>query len=369
MFPQTDPIPLPAPVWLFKLLELLTVTLHFTAVQLMVGGLVVATAWALRGRLKADRTAIDASGAIARRLPIVMIYVINLGVPPLLFAQVLYGRALYTSSVLIGAYWIGVIFLLAVAYSLLYVMAGRAAGGKAWGWIGVVAFLIVAKIALIYSSNMTLMIRPEVWAEMYRADPHGLHLNTGDPTVLPRWLFMLLGGLTTGGVGLMLLGMKRALQTETAQLLRIWGPRFAVAGVAAQAAAGYWVLAAQPAGVWSAMAESPIYLGVLVVWIASAGALVAVCVPAQARAALPGWKLPLACGGLVFLEVVATAVFRGGIRDTTLLAAGFDVWDRQVASNWVVVGLFVVLFVIGLSLVVWLATVAARAQAVEEKYV
>ena len=36
------------------------------------------------------------------RLTVVMTFVINLGVPPLLFAQVLYGRALYTSSVLIG---------------------------------------------------------------------------------------------------------------------------------------------------------------------------------------------------------------------------------------------------------------------------
>ena len=34
--------------------------------------------------------------ALARRLTVVMTFVINLGVPPLLFAQVLYGRALYT---------------------------------------------------------------------------------------------------------------------------------------------------------------------------------------------------------------------------------------------------------------------------------
>jgi len=33
----------------------------------------------------------------------VMTFVINLAVPPLLFAQVLYGRALYTSSVLIAS--------------------------------------------------------------------------------------------------------------------------------------------------------------------------------------------------------------------------------------------------------------------------
>ena len=44
--------------------------------------------------------------ALARRLTVVMTFVINLAVPPLLFAQVLYGRALYTSSVLIGLYWI-----------------------------------------------------------------------------------------------------------------------------------------------------------------------------------------------------------------------------------------------------------------------
>jgi predicted permease len=49
-----------------------------------------------------------------------MTFVINLAVPPLLFAQVLYGRALYTSSVLIGLYWISIIGLLMLAYWLLY---------------------------------------------------------------------------------------------------------------------------------------------------------------------------------------------------------------------------------------------------------
>lgn len=39
-----------APVGLFKPLELPRVSLHFTAVQLTVGGLAVATAWALRTR-------------------------------------------------------------------------------------------------------------------------------------------------------------------------------------------------------------------------------------------------------------------------------------------------------------------------------
>ena len=49
----------------------------------------------------------------------------RLGVPPLLFAQVLYGRALYTSSVLIGVYWISIIAILTLTYWLLYRFTGR----------------------------------------------------------------------------------------------------------------------------------------------------------------------------------------------------------------------------------------------------
>ena len=38
-FPNVDPIPLPAPIWLFKLLHMVTLALHFVAMQVLVGGL------------------------------------------------------------------------------------------------------------------------------------------------------------------------------------------------------------------------------------------------------------------------------------------------------------------------------------------
>ena len=41
MFPTPDPIPLPAPVWLLKLLSLLTLGLHFGAVMILVGSLIL----------------------------------------------------------------------------------------------------------------------------------------------------------------------------------------------------------------------------------------------------------------------------------------------------------------------------------------
>ena len=102
LFPAVDPIPLPAPIWLFKLLHIVTLSLHFVAVEMLLGGLLLAVLLSLSRSPYAHVTA----RALARRLTVVMTYVINLGVPPLLFAQVLYGRALYTSSVLIGVYWI-----------------------------------------------------------------------------------------------------------------------------------------------------------------------------------------------------------------------------------------------------------------------
>ena len=98
-FPAVDPIPLPAPIWLFKLLHIVTLALHFVAVEMLLGGLLLAVLFSL---FRSSPGSLVIARALARRLTVVMTYVINLGVPPLLFAQVLYGRALYTSSVLIG---------------------------------------------------------------------------------------------------------------------------------------------------------------------------------------------------------------------------------------------------------------------------
>ncbi|HUB24891.1 MAG TPA: hypothetical protein VL992_05630, partial [Tepidisphaeraceae bacterium] len=165
--PAVDPIPLPAPVWLFKGLHVLTLGLHFIAVETLIGGLLIATVLNLLGNMRSSHPRAAASAAIARRLPVVMTYVINLGVPPLLFAQVLYGRALYTSSVLIGAYWISIIPLLMACYWLLYRFAAGAEAGKSVWWIGLLAWLLAGFIAHILSSNMTLMLRPEAWQAMY----------------------------------------------------------------------------------------------------------------------------------------------------------------------------------------------------------
>jgi len=140
-FPAVDPIPLPAPIWLLKLLHIVTLALHFVAVEMLLGGLLLAVGLSL---FSDTRCAQVTARALARRLTVVMTYVINLGVPPLLFAQVLYGRALYTSSVLIGIYWISIIGLLMATYWLLYRFSARLEAGRSAWWVGLSAWVLRA---------------------------------------------------------------------------------------------------------------------------------------------------------------------------------------------------------------------------------
>jgi hypothetical protein len=44
VFPNVDPISLPPPIWFFKLLHIVTLSLHCVAMQILVGGLPIAPA-------------------------------------------------------------------------------------------------------------------------------------------------------------------------------------------------------------------------------------------------------------------------------------------------------------------------------------
>lgn len=367
-FPAVDPIPLPAPVWLFKLLHIVTLALHFGAVYFMVGGLICATWWAWRGRRSQDPVLIDVSGAMAHRLPVVMAYVVNLGIPPLLFTQVLYGRALYTSSVLIGVQWLSVIPLVIASYFMMYMMAKRAETGRRYGWVGLIATLIVLKVGYIYSSNMTLMLRPEAWTAMYRANPLGTSLPTGDPTILPRWLFMMIGALGMGGIGMMLLGTEADLEEKAGAFLRRRGGLLLASGIAVQIILGAWVVGAQPDVVRGALLGSGVYLVALGLWLLTAIGLVVTGGLAFRRAEQRRWFLPAQAGALGLVNVLGWVVLRDGIRDVSLGQYGYDVWDRAVYANWSTIIAFLVLFVVAGAFIAWMGAIVFGAKGGKEHY-
>jgi hypothetical protein len=363
-YPAVDPIPLPAPVWLMKLLHVVTLSLHFVAVEMLLGGLLLAILLSL---LRSSPNAHTTARALARRLTIVMTYVINLAVPPLLFAQVLYGRALYTSSVLIGVYWIALIPTLILVYWLLYKFSARLERGQSAWWVGLIAWLLAGGVARVLSTNMTLMLRPEAWHNMYAASAMGAYLPTGDRTLEPRWLMMLAGGLLIGGLWLVYLAGRSTFTAEEKRFVAGLGGKVAAAFGLVYLAAGLWAAHVQPDVVKAGLAGHALYPAYRFAGFAGYGwiALVVVAVLVGAIAGFgkiaSGWLGWAGVLTAVLVEIMLT-VYRDGVRDVTLLSKGYDVWDRAVATNWGVVGLFLLLFVAGLGVIGWLVSVVARAQ-------
>ncbi len=360
-FPTLDPIPLPAPVWLFKALHIATLSLHFITIYLMVGGLTLAAMWNFRARQDADTPLYDASADIAHRLPVVMTYLVNLGIPPLLFAQVLYGRALYTSSILIGAYWLSVVFLLTGAYYLLYVAARRADQGRAFWWLSLLSLVGVAYIGRIYSTNLTLMLRPEVWLDLYRADALGAQLPTDDPTTLPRFLFMMATSFAVTGAGLLTVAHFSRVKAAVRSLMGRWGGWLAGVGGLLAMGLGFWVHSAQPEIVKASLANHSFYAWSLPGFLVCAALL---SLFGFLSLKLPGWIPVVGAAGAGFLATTMAVIARDGIRDLTLLVKGFDVWQQPVVSNWQVVIIFLALFVAGLSVMGWMAYALAKAKGV-----
>lgn len=359
MFPNPDPIPLPAPVWLIKLLSLLTLGLHFSAVMILVGSLAMVIWLDIRGRAARNVAQVSAAFTLARRLPVIMTYVINLGVPPLLFLQVLYGQQIYSSSVLMAVPWISIIGLLMLAYWLLYRTVALMERGRPIALIAGPSLLLVLGVGHLYSMNMTLMLRPELWQDMYAANPRGLQGFSDDPTVMSRWLFVMFGGPLLGGLWAVLLSHMAYLNDEVRPVLRTMGGRLALIGALAMLFFGRQVMVGQPAVVQDGITASSFYNISLV---AAVGALllagVVGVVQSLGKASVLVSTLGLVLG---FVGVSAAGIVRDGIRDLTLKQHGFDVFATPVYANWSVLIAFLLLFVIMLVIIFWLLMVMRRA--------
>ncbi|MFQ3596756.1 MAG: hypothetical protein SNJ55_12080 [Chloroherpetonaceae bacterium] len=360
-FPVPDPIPLPAPVWLFKILNIVTLGLHFVALEILIGGLLLVAILNYFGtRQGATLTLNQSASLMARRLPIVMTYVINLGVPPLLFTQVLYGQALYTSSVLIGLWWISVIAILMLAYWFLYKVAERTETHQSAWHLAIGSWLLIGLIARIYATNFTLMLRPEDWQSLYENSALGVVLPTSDPTTTPRWVMMLTGGFAVAGMWMVWLSTTSKASESVGIYLNALGGKIAAVFFTLQLGAAYWVFLAQPDAVKEALTSQSLYLFTGYGWLVLTAGLIALSAVAIVRKP----SLLLSWGGAVgvLLSMLTMVLYRDGIRDITLLLKGFDVWERNIVTNWSVVAIFLVLFVVGLGIIGWLLSVVMRSK-------
>jgi len=203
---------------------------------------------------------------------------------------------------------------------------------------------------------------------MYSASAAGKFLPTGDPTLEPRWLLMLAGGLFIGGLWMVYLAARSTFTADEKRFVAGIGGKVAAVFGIVYLAAGLWAAHVQPEVVKAGLASHPLYK-----FAGFAGygwlALVVVAVLLGAFAGFgkiaSGWLAWAAVLVVVLTEIMFT-VYRDGVRDLTLLSKGYDVWNRVVVTNWSVVLLFLVLFVAGVGVIGWLVSVVARAKKVME---
>jgi hypothetical protein len=358
--PEVDPLPLPGPVWLFKFLLLFTFTLHLVAMNCALAGGAAAALNAIRGRNPLHPFSRRLAAELARMLPTLLALTITLGVAVLLFVQVLYGNLLYTSSILIGVFWLSVLALVMAAYYGYYYFEakhGATSGAIAAASIAVVCLL---SVAFIFSNNMTLVLTPARWLAMYRAHPNGVNLNLAERTLLPRYLHMLVGAVAVLAAAVCHMACHR-LKKEPEYggwLLRRWSLLFAAAS-GVEILLGLWFLLALPRSVALYLMSSG--LGATVFGLGMLGGLAAmmlILVGAQTRRPAP---FVHAGFGLTILTVALMVGLRQLVR-TAYLHPYAQPESLATAPQTGIILLFFVLFVLGLATVGYILLLLARAK-------
>ncbi|MEN8687846.1 MAG: hypothetical protein AB1Z50_09805, partial [Desulfuromonadales bacterium] len=100
----------------FQFFLLLTFPLHLLFMNALLGSSVIAIYMHLKGSTQSQGLAYE----LAKVIPLLIALTVNLGVAPFLFLQVLYGHFIYSSSVLMGMYWLMIIPVLLTAYYAAY---------------------------------------------------------------------------------------------------------------------------------------------------------------------------------------------------------------------------------------------------------
>ena len=198
--PTPDTIPV-AWGW-FQFLLLLTFPLHLLAMNAMLGS----TGIALIQHFKGGEKRRNLAHRVAVALPLVIAFAVNFGVAPLLFVQVLYGHLIYTSSILMGTFWIMIIPLLIVGYyaAYLYDFRFEKLGGSG-PWVLLISLVIFIIIGYFFSNNMLMMILPDTFGGYFN-HMNGNMLVSGHPMFLPRYLHMILSAFAVGGLFVAILG-------------------------------------------------------------------------------------------------------------------------------------------------------------------
>jgi len=346
--PAIDPIPLPAPFWLFKILLVVTFVLHIVAMNFMLGSGVLAFFAKLRSAQHENYQRLF--GDVTKKIPSLLAATVTLGIAPLLFLQVLYGQFFYTSSVIIGWPWFLVVILVTLAYYGFYLVSfkQKALPGVV-GWVLLLSIFMIFAVGFIYSNNITLMSSPENWSGKYHADPSGWNLNLGEQTLIPRYLHFMLASVAIGGLFVTFIGLFRwHKDRDYAKFLITFGGKAFTYVTMVQLGVGMWFLVSLPrAKMMLFMGDN--MLATIALMVGMTGGLGAIFIMSDTLRQEDPRKGVYLTSAVIGVVIVFMVIMRETLRDA-YLAEYIKPEQFVVQTQWGVMILFFVCFVAGIGL-------------------
>lgn len=344
------PLGYPAPFWFLELFKVIGFILHTSLMNLWYAGMPLVVILALtrskQGRFLSKR--------LARVMPFILALGINFGIIPLLFTQVVNYQFFYAATIMIAWAWFSIIILLNFAYYGIYIQANTKRRPLAL-WSGAISAVFLVIIGFIFANGFSLMVRPNFWLDIFRhtnvaGAPTGLALNTGDPTLLPRWLMMFGLAITTTAAYIAFDALIFA-KDESEEYAR-WARKFSFGlytlGLVWFAGFGSWyIFGTLPAGEQQAVLSSAIAKVLFTLTALSPGLTWLLLILLRSRG---GRTLAYLAAGAQLVVIALNATSRQWLQNTELRPYA-DLAAVPARTQWG----SLILFVLGLSIAVWLS--------------
>jgi len=210
--PRDIPLPMPAPEPVLVAVLVVFFLMHIVFVNFMVGGALLTLYYEARGlkERRYDALAYEIAATITANKSLAVV----LGVGPLLAINTIYTVYFYTANALTGAFWIGIVPLVATVFILTYIhkYLWHQMGRVKWLHLGLgmVICLLFLFIPLIFLANINLMLFPEKWGTV-----QGFFSALALPNVWPRYAHFVLACPAMTGLFLVWL-FRRKSQEEIA---------------------------------------------------------------------------------------------------------------------------------------------------------
>ena len=346
LIPAYDMLGLPMPALIAQLLMALMLALHWAFLAATAGG---AIAYFTAGR---SSLASVAGKDLAGLLPFTLSMAMTLGIAPLLFVQVLYGNFFYTSNILMGYVWLGLLVVVIITFYLLFLALWQVRRGRSAALAGVLVLLLLGVSAKILTANATLAQSPQAWQGFSAAG--GTLPYLGDAVFWPRWLFALSVLIAGGGLFIALYLRLRTRTQDTAASGGVWRPIcVSIIGMIGLLVCGLWASRTLPDAVRSSLLRSWesvfAYVSTAAFLLALFLLIVSLVKPSSS---------PLRLSAVVFfLGLFSTAALRDTLRRIAL-SDHLKLSDLAVHPQWASMVLFLVVFVLGLGLVAYMAKLA-----------